>query len=454
MPRTLHATAVLLALGVLVLTAVAAFAAEDPYRPQQWGLERIGAPSAWERTVGAGIVVAVLDTGIDLEHPDLRDRLLRDGDGRVVGRDFVDGDRVPQDENGHGTMVAGIALAMADNGEGIAGVAPGAWLMPVRVLGPDGAGRHSDLDEGIRWAVDAGADVINLSLERADQPGIVAGTVEGLTTPVSAVEYAWDRGVVVVAAAGNSGNDVTDYPDDSPVLLVGATDRDDRKTGFSDAGRRDAVVAPGVEIVSTWCDPEDGGCDPGHRYGVASGTSFAAPSVAGAIALLLSQGLDHREAVERIRWTAQDLGPDGPDAQTGHGLVDVDAATASGPGPTAPPASPPSSPSPEATGDVSSADEEGPTATTTTPSATPTPGEPSPAEAPTAPSTAPPTPTDPSPIAAPGPPSGQDRAPWLGLTTVLVVLTAGAVGVNLYRHGGPGFDGKRVWGGPVVKSRR
>lgn len=449
MRRTVPGGAFLAALAVLIATAVAALASEDPYRPQQWGLERVGAPEAWARTVGAQVVVAVLDTGVDLGHPDLRERLFTDAQGRVVGRDFVDDDDDPQDENGHGTMVAGIALATADNGEGIAGTAPGALLMPVRVLAADGSGRHSDLDRGIRWAVDAGADVINLSLERADEPPTIDRALGDLTAPVSAVRYAWDRGVVVVAAAGNSGNDATDYPEDSPVLLVGASDREDRKTGFSDAGRSDSVVAPGVDIVSTWCDPQDGECSTDRRYGVASGTSFAAPFVTGAVALLRAQGLDHRQTVERIRETARDLGESGPDRDTGFGLVDVAAAT----GPAQPV---PTTPAPDdaASGDdVSSAEQEPPTAPTQAPSPTPegptadtTGSTASPADAPS-PSGAP-APSDPSPIAAPPPVPSSDRAAWLGLATVVLVLTAGAVAVNLYRHGGAGFPGASTWGRP------
>ena len=458
MRGTAPGAAVVAVLAVLVASAAAAFAASDPYRPQQWGLDRIGAPEAWARSDGAGVVVAVLDTGVDLDHPDLRDRFLRDEEGRIVGRDLVDGDAVPQDENGHGTMVAGIAVATMDNGEGVAGVAPGAWLMPIRVLAADGSGRYAHLDEGIRWAVDHGADVINLSLERADEPDTVGRTLEGLTTPVSAVQYAWDRGVVVVAAAGNSGNDATDYPEDSPVLLVGASDREDRKAGFSDAGRRDAVLAPGIDVVSTWCDPDDGACAPTRRYGVASGTSFAAPSVTGGVALLLAQGRDHREAVERIRGTARDLGPRGPDDETGVGRVDLAAAAAPEPLPPAPSPSPQPSAS-EAGDDVSSAGNDGAPTTPAAPSppapsATPTrPGATdAPRDEPTsgvAPPTVVRTPTAPSPVAAPVPPSDPDRAAWLGLASVLLAATAGAVAIGLYRHGGFGRPGAERWGQPA-----
>lgn len=314
------AAAVLAAL--LVTGSGVAAAAADPYRSSQWGLERIGAPAAWASARGQGQVIAVVDSGVDLDHPDLAERLLRDADGRVVGRDYVDGDGVPQDANGHGTMVAGIAAAATDNGEGISGVAPRARIMPVRVLDDRGRGSAADVDAAIRWAVDNGATVVNLSLESVSPlPG-------GLLTqaPVAAVRYAWEQGVVVVAAAGNSGAAFTDYPDSSPVLLVGATDRDDRRAGFSDSGRRDAVLAPGVGIVSTWCDPSPEGCHPDHRYGEADGTSFASPAVAGAVAILRSSGLSAEAAVQRLRDTSVDIGPPGPDADNGHGRIDVAAA--------------------------------------------------------------------------------------------------------------------------------
>lgn len=461
MRRTVPGPALLAALILLAVTAVAALAADDPYRPQQWGLERIGAPEAWATATGQGVVIAIVDTGVDLEHPDLVDRFLRHEDGRVVGRDFVDGDDDPQDEEGHGTMVAGIAAATADNGEGVAGVAPGAWLLPVRVLDGDGSGRYSDLDAGIRWAVDAGADVINLSLERAEEPDAVGRTLGALSTPVSAVQYAWDRGVVVVAAAGNSGGDTTDYPDDSPVLLVGASDRDDRRAGFSDAGRRDAVLAPGVEVVSTWCDARDGACDPARRYGVASGTSFAAPSVAGAIALLRARGLDHEQAVARLRATARDLGTAGADDDTGVGRLDVAAAVVAVDDPAPVPS--PSTGTVTSGEDVASIDDPppdpepspAPTERVNEPAAPRPAPEPEPTAASPAP-TSPATPTDPSPVAAPPQIPGSERSAWLGLATVLLFVTAGSVAITLYRHGGPGFAGASAWGRPSreVKFRR
>jgi serine protease len=328
-------------------------------RAEQWGLDRIRAPEAWEGTRGAGIVVAVLDTGVHLRHPDLAPRLLRDGSGQVVGLDLVDGGP-PHDEHGHGTLVAGVIAAATDRGvggAGVSGVAPEARLMPIRVLDERGNGGISDVDRGIRWAVDHGAHVVNLSLETATPlPGDLLAS--GLD---DAVRYAWDRGVVVVAAAGNSGTPFTDYRSSTPVLLVGATDRDDRRASFSDGGRSDMVMAPGVDIVSTACR---GACGPDADagYGRASGTSFAAPHVAGAIAVLRSAGMTPSEAVAELRATAVPVSG-GTLVRTGHGRIDLAAAAGAStaaparpdPAPTASaspvptPSSPPPSPDPSPT---------------------------------------------------------------------------------------------------------
>jgi subtilisin family serine protease len=324
----LRALTVALLCALLVATMALGAHASTP-RERQWGLEQIGAPQAWETSRGGGVVVAIVDTGVDLTHPDLAPRLLRDGDGRVIGRDEVDPGSAPQDENGHGTLVAGVAAAAHDaglEGNGIAGVAPGARIMPVRVLDEDGMGSMSNLDAGIRWAVDNGADVINLSLESAvPLPGEVMAT-----GPDDAVNYAWERGVPVVAAAGNgtaaTGTPFTDYRPSTPVLLVGATDQRDRRAAFSDAGRRDMVLAPGVDIISSHCRPC--GRDAEHGYATASGTSLAAPHAAGAVALLLAAGLDHQQALQRLRETAVEVSGGGVAGTSGHGRIDAAAALA------------------------------------------------------------------------------------------------------------------------------
>lgn len=444
--------------GVVLALAVVgtALAAQDPYRPQQWNLDRLGAGDAWEVARGEGQVVAIVDSGVDLEHPDLEDRFVRTADGAVLGRDVVDDDAVPQDPLGHGTMVAGIAVATFDNGIGIAGVAPAAQLLPVRVLDEEGRGTSSDVEEGIRWAVDNGATVVNLSLESAtagDGDSLLGSAT--VAAPVDAVEYAWDRGVIVVAAAGNGGSGFTDYPGSSPVVLVGATDRDDERTDFSDSGRDDLLMAPGVDIVSTWCrERGDDQCgEDVHAYGIADGTSFAAPHVAGGLAVLRSAGLDHEQAVDRLRSTARDLGPEGRDDETGFGRIDLAAAvdgvrSAGGsPEPTTP-----GSPSPSATGGTTAPPSPSPSPRPTGTGAptTTAPSTPAPSEAPTTtgpteptgtttpPGTPPPSATpevevttpdaDASPVGAPAPPPTSGRGAWAALAVVLLIGTAGAVG--------------------------
>ncbi|MDP8961019.1 MAG: S8 family serine peptidase [Actinomycetota bacterium] len=314
-------------LGLLALLIAAPVRPEpsDPHFAQQWGLHRIRVPEAWSVTQGEGVMVAVLDTGVDLNHPDLVEALARRPDGSVLGYDFVEGDDDPTDEHGHGTMVAGIIAARTANGTGVASVAPRAQIMPVRVLNSRALGPNSSVEEGIRWAVDHGAHIINLSLEIARE--MTAGTERSdpmRASPDRLVRYAWSRGVVVVAASGNDSEDFTDYPSHSPVLLVGATKEHDERAGFSDAGRTDAVMAPGVNIVSTWCWPC--GSRARHRIGESEGTSYAAAHVSGAIALLRSAGFPPATAARRLRQTAKDIGVSGPDIRTGYGRIDVAAA--------------------------------------------------------------------------------------------------------------------------------
>lgn len=299
----------------------------DPYRDQQWHLDRLGLDGVRVVPDGTGQVIAVLDSGVDLAHPDLRDVLVRDDNGRVVGLDVVDGDDVPQDEFGHGTMVAGVAAGQSGNGLGVAGVVSGGVrILPVRVLDDAGRGSATRVARGLDWAVDHGATVANLSLESAgvaalrDDPALDA-----------ALDRALAAGIAVVVAAGN-GDEVTDPADDpetdAGLVVVGATDRDDARAGFSDRGRTDLLMAPGVEIVSTWCRAEDlppeESCDgETHTYGIADGTSFAAPQVSGLVAMLASTGMGSHAALARLAATAQDLGPTGPDVATGRGLVAV-----------------------------------------------------------------------------------------------------------------------------------
>lgn len=274
---------------LLVLVTVAAAGLGDPYRSQQWWL--VGDV---DQSAGAGQVIAVVDGGVDLDHPDLVDRLLRDPAGDVVGVDLVDGGP-PEDPEGHGTMVAGIALATADNAVGVSGVAPGASLLPVRVLDDEGVGTATRVAEGVDWAVANGATVVNVSLEAS---GGDATALLRAPVVVAALRAARAAGVPVVVAAGNRGGRLEL---DVPVVLVGAHDRAGNPLEDSGGGP-DVLVGPGQQMVSTWCRGASGRCSDGEAaYGIGSGTSFAAPVVAGLLARELAAGHDVLQAEAALR---------------------------------------------------------------------------------------------------------------------------------------------------------
>ena len=319
--RLLVALLVLAALvGVATLLGLmdtAEAAAGDPLRERQWNLDLVDADAAHATSTGAGAVVAVVDSGVAAGHPDLAGRL-------VPGRDVVSGDATAQDGNGHGTHVAGIAGAATGNGAGVASVAPGAGIMPVRVLGDDGSGTGAGVAAGIDWARTHGAHVVNLSLG-SEVP--ITGAL-GSDEIDAAIRRALAAGIVVVAASGNNGVPVCEQPAAAQGLVcVGSVDRRGQRSFFSSFGSGLAVVAPGgsavpvagEDVLSTV--PPDG-------YAEIAGTSQAAPHVAGVAALLVALGVRGRAAADRILATATDLGPPGPDAQYGHGLVNARAAVA------------------------------------------------------------------------------------------------------------------------------
>jgi subtilisin family serine protease len=233
----------------------------DPFFSTQWSVVKTRAEQGWELSTGsAQVVVAILDTGIDPSQPDLRGKL-------TAGYDYVNNDQDPNDDNGHGTAVAGIVAADTDNAIGVAGYCWACRLMPVKVLGTDGTGFMSGLAQGIVWAVDHGARVINASL---------GGPADDLTL-AEATQYAWAHGVLVVAAAGNESLAAPDFPAALPnVLSVAASDEDDRLYGFSNSGA--AVAAPG----------ENSTTGPGDSYVSFLGTSSAAPVVSGIAGLAFS----------------------------------------------------------------------------------------------------------------------------------------------------------------------
>ena len=281
----------------------------DPRYHEQWNLEAVRAPVAWAVTRGAnGPIVAVIDSGVDLGHPDLSGNL-------VAGWDFVEGDGVPQDGDGHGTHVAGIMGALGHNGMGVAGLNWQARIMPLRVFPDSGDARLTDVVKAIRWAVDQGARVINLSLS-GDTPTEVER---------EAIQYALSRGAVVIAAAGNEKTGRPEYPAAYPgVIGVGATDRTNTVTAFSNEGPFVDVVAPGKDVLSTY--PRALGIE----YEYASGTSMATPHAAGLAALIWagSPWLTAGQLADTILSTALDLGPAGRDDAYGHGLIDAGLAVA------------------------------------------------------------------------------------------------------------------------------
>lgn len=238
----------------------------DPSIGQQYSLPKMSVPSAWDTARGDGVVVAVLDTGADLTHPDLAAKFV----GR--GRDFVNGDNDASDDHGHGTHVSGIIAAATNNGAGIAGVGYNTRVLPVKVLSATGNGETATIAQAIDWASQqSGVRVINMSL------GCQCPSPAYLT---DAIARARSRGVVVIAAAGNDATSAPASPASAPgVIGVGSTDSADRRSPFSNFGVNAKVAAPGSYIYSTLR---------GGGYGNMSGTSMAAPNASGVAALVWS----------------------------------------------------------------------------------------------------------------------------------------------------------------------
>lgn len=260
----------------------------DPLFQNQWALTKIKADGAWDVTIGSeDIEIAILDTGININHPDLQNKII----DSVSCIDWLSCSHFEtNDADGHGTHVAGIASAVSDNGLGIAGTAGNTSLISVKVLNDEGLGYYSWIADGIVWAADNGADVINLSL----------GGRYSSSTLRRAVDYAYAKGVVIVAAAGNDGSSIPVYPAYySNTVAVTATDENDRKAYFSNYGSWVDIAAPGVNILSTYQE----------NYGYFSGTSVATPFVSGVAALVLAldNNLSNQQVVNRLESTADNL---------------------------------------------------------------------------------------------------------------------------------------------------
>ena len=294
----------------VTLDSTTSFAASgrDPLLDQQWGLTAIGAPSVWTISRGVGVTVAVIDSGSG-PHPDLDANL--DAGRTMFG--FIDSAGVIDvDVAGHGSHVAGIIAAVADNAIGGSGVAPQSRILPIRVLDSLGSGDSKDVSKAVRFAVDSGVRVINLSL---------GGSTES-TSLTAAIQYAVDRNVLVVAAAGNGAADSTPkWPGASDLTIaVTAVDRYNSVTSFDQRGDYIDIAAPGSSILST----------ASNDYKIQSGTSMAAAFVSGAAALLFAAqpSITAAQVRDVLQRTATDIGAPGRDTTFGHGLVNLVAAFA------------------------------------------------------------------------------------------------------------------------------
>jgi serine protease len=302
----------------------------DTYYGLQWHYPKIGLPAAWDVTTGGPVLVAVVDSGIRFDHPDL-------AGVTVPGYDFIDSDADPTDPGctaqpdnpSHGVHVAGTVAAVTNNNRGVTGVVWGGYsavrIMPLRVFDGCGATTGSAVADAIVYAADNGAKVVNLSLS-----GAVASA-----TDQNAVNYALARGVTLVAAAGNQNSGAPRYPAAYPgVIAVAATACNDQRASYSNYGSHIWIAAPGGDvpdcdgdgyqdwILSTWWSPRAG-----SDYGYRRGTSMATPHVAGVAALLISRGITTPDAIRnRLRDTAVDLGAPGWDQYFGYGLVNAAAA--------------------------------------------------------------------------------------------------------------------------------
>jgi serine protease len=317
---------------VLSITSSAWAAPNDVYFSKQWGLVKLQAEQAWATTNGAGALVAVVDTGADLGHPDLDANLVTFPDADFIDPNGGDG---AQDENGHGTHVTGIIAAETGNGIGVAGVAPGAKVLPVRVLDANGSGSTDVVGKGIRYAADKGAKVINLSLGLPSGVDQVAKLIGALEPVYSAIDYAISKGAVVVIAAGNDSVPICAEPSGHPqVICVGATDSRDVRSFFSNSDltmTKKYVVAPGGDaitcsgdIFSTYLRSLPASvCSPEAGYEALAGTSMAAPHVSGVAALLSAKGLSATAIVDCITRTTDDLGAPGRDPIYGYGRVNA-----------------------------------------------------------------------------------------------------------------------------------
>ncbi|WP_062046453.1 S8 family peptidase [Bacillus sp. JCM 19034] len=273
---------------------------DEFFQPYQWNLNQIEVEQGWNIANGEQVTIAIIDTGVDPKHADLEGKL-------VHGYNALDDSDNFADTHGHGTHVAGIAAALTNNVTGIAGVSWESFIIPIKVLNDKGEGSSYEVAKGIYWAVDHGADVINMSL----------GDYHSSDLLYDAVRYAYEQDVVLIAASGNDNVQDPMYPARYPeVLTVAAVNEERNRAFFSNFGDHIDVAAPGEHIPSTF---------PNNHYVVMSGTSMASPHVAGLAALIRSNNpsLKNDDIYRIITSTATDLGIDGFDPYYGFGEIDV-----------------------------------------------------------------------------------------------------------------------------------
>ncbi len=299
------------------------YAPNDPDYAKQWNLKMIDMPKAWDTNRGKGVVVAVLDTGIAYEdHGDFKQVPDLKGVKFVTGYDFVNDDAHANDDHGHGTHVAGTIAQATNNGEGVAGVAFEATLMPVKVLNHFGGGTTADIADAIRFAADKGAKVINMSL----------GGGGHSQTMASAVEYARKKGVTVVAAAGNANRPRVEYPAAYPgAVAVAAVGPEGTRAPYSSYGKELDISAPGGDkrkgdqagILQNTIDPRDVSRS---VYASFQGTSMATPHVAAVAALLYAAGASGPDEVEKALYAgAKRVNGEERTDEYGHGLLNAQA---------------------------------------------------------------------------------------------------------------------------------
>ncbi len=276
----------------------------DPYYGSEWHLPKISAQNAWNTTQGSGVTIAILDSGINGAHPDLNGKM-------VSGWNFYDNNPNTSDVFGHGTLVAGTAAAITNNGTGVSSIAGQSKIMPIRITDTSGYGYASTIVQGLVWASDNGVRVANVSF----------GGAVGILSVQNAAQYMKDKGGLVIAAAGNTGTELTTIPT-TTMIPVSATDANDAIASWSSYGNFVAMSAPGVNI---WTTRREG------NYKTASGTSLSSPLTAGVVALMMSANtkLSSLEIENLLFSSAVDLGASGRDPYYGYGRVNAEAAVQS-----------------------------------------------------------------------------------------------------------------------------